>query len=61
MDKNLKVEEEVDKRQEKITLLERDIQRKVDEIEMRKEVQDSMGQSLMKYENDLRELGVKYN
>lgn len=52
VDKNLKIEEMMDAKNEKIVQLERDLARRTDEIGLRKEVIDSMGQSLMQYEED---------
>lgn len=52
VDKNLKIEQIVDSKNEKIATLERDLARKCDEINLRREVIDSMGVTLMKYEED---------
>lgn len=50
MDRNLKIEETIDEKNEKIIQLEKELQRKTDEIELRKEVINSMSQSLLKHE-----------
>lgn len=55
MDTNLKIEERVDERNQRIKELERDLQRKNDEVDLRKEVLDSMGDNLVKYENETRD------
>jgi hypothetical protein len=59
MDKCLKIGETVDERNERIVQLEKEYQRKCDEVSLRKEVIDSMSQSLMKHESDQRDLAVK--
>lgn len=46
----------MDAKNERIVVLERDLARRTDEIGLRKEVIDSMGQSLMQYEEDQREM-----
>ena len=55
MDTNLKIEERVDERNTKIKELGRDLQRKTDEVNLRREVLDSMGDNLVKYENENRD------
>jgi hypothetical protein len=59
MDRSLKIEEVIDEKNEKIQALERELQRKEDEVNLRKEVIDSMGVSLMKHENETRELATR--
>jgi hypothetical protein len=59
MDRSLKIEEIIDEKNEKIQALEREMARKEDEVNLRKEVIDSMGLSLMKHENETRELATK--
>ena len=59
MDRSLKIEEVIDEKNEKIQALERELARKEDEVNLRKEVIDSMGLSLMKHENETRELATR--
>lgn len=59
MDKNLKVGETIDEKNERILQLEKEVARKQDEVGLRKEVIDSMSASLMKYESDHRDLSLK--
>lgn len=59
MDKNLKLEESIDQKNEKILQLEREIIRKNDEINCRKDVIESMSQSLLKHEKESRDLAQK--
>ena len=59
MDKCLKIEETIDEKNERITQLEKEYQRKCDEADLRKEVIDSMSQSLMQQETTQRELATK--
>lgn len=47
MDKCLKIEETIDEKNDRILQLEKEYQRKCDEADLRKEVIDSMSQSLM--------------
>ena len=50
MDKCLKIEETIDEKNDRILQLEKEYQRKCDEADLRKEVIDSMSQSLMQQE-----------
>ena len=59
MDKLLKVEEIIDGKHERITQLEKELQRSRDEVDLRKEVIDSMSTSLLKHEKENRELVSK--
>ena len=59
MDSKLKIETVIDEKNERITQLERELARKDDEVNLRKEVIDSMGDSLLKHENESRELASK--
>ena len=59
MDKVLRVETTIDEKQEKIKELEKELGRRNDEIELRKEVIDSMSASMMKHEKENRELVSK--
>ena len=59
MDKVLRVETTIDEKQEKIKELEKELGRKNDEIELRREVIDSMSASMMKHEKENRELVSK--
>lgn len=59
MDKCLKIGEGMDAKQEQINQMEKELQRKCDEVNLRKEVIDSMSASLMSHENDQRELASK--
>ncbi len=59
MDKVLLVETTIDEKQEKIKELEKELGRRNDEIELRKEVIDSMSSSMMKHEKENRELVSK--
>ena len=52
MDNNLKIEEKLDASDKRIQELERDLQRRADEVILRKEVIDSMGDKIMNHEND---------
>lgn len=56
MDKNLKIEETIDAKNERILQLEKDLQRKTDEVNLRKEVIESMSASLMKHERESGEM-----
>jgi len=59
MDRCLKIEEKIDEKNDRILQLEKELARKEDEVSLRKEVIDSMSNSLMKHENDCRELASK--
>jgi chromosome segregation ATPase len=59
MDSKLKIETVIDEKNEQIAQLERELARKEDEVNLRKEVIDSMGASLMKHETESRELASK--
>ena len=59
MDKLLKVEEIIDGKQDRINALEKELARKNDEVECRKEVIESMSSSMMKHEKENRELVSK--
>jgi hypothetical protein len=59
MDSKLKIETIIDEKNERILTLERELARKDDEVNLRKEVIDSMGDSLLKHENESRELASK--
>lgn len=58
-DKILKVETIIDGKQDRINQLEKELIRARDEIELRKEVIDSMSSSMMKHEKENRELVSK--
>jgi hypothetical protein len=59
MDSKLKIETIIDEKNEKIHQLEKELARKEDEVNLRKEVIDSMGDSLLKHETESRELASK--
>lgn len=59
MDKNLKIEETIDAKNEKILQLEKDLHRRTDEVNLRKDVIESMSSSLLKHEKESRELASK--
>ncbi|CDW74319.1 UNKNOWN [Stylonychia lemnae] len=59
LDKNLRTGEFIDSLNEKIATLEKELQRGEDEIKLRKEVIDSMSNSLMKHERESGELAQK--
>ncbi len=59
MDRCLKIEETIDDKNERILQLEKELQRSLDEVNLRKEVIDSMSASLMNHENTQRELASK--
>lgn len=59
IDKILKVEEIIDGKQERINQLEKEFARKCDEVNLRKEVIDSMSDNLLKHEKENRELVSK--
>ena len=59
MDKVLKVESKVDEKVDRIKELEKELGRKNDEVELRKEVIDSMSANMMKHEKENRELVSK--
>eukprot|EP00347_Sterkiella_histriomuscorum_P016614 403352511 len=59
MDRNLKIGETIDLLNEKIVQLDKELQRRNDEINLRKEVIDSMSNSLMKHEKESGELASK--
>ncbi len=59
MDKNLKVGETLDEKNERIQQLEKDLARRTDEVALRKEVIESMSSSLMKHEKDNAEMASK--
>lgn len=59
MDKNLKIQEIIDKKDEEIKIIERDLVRKSDEANLRTEVINSLSQSLMQHETNQRELASK--
>lgn len=59
MDRNLKIEETIDAKNDRILQLEKELQRKTDEVNLRKEVIDSMSESLMRHEHDSAELAQK--
>ena len=48
----MKIEEKLDQSQKRVQELERDLQRRADEVILRKEVIDSMGDKIMNHEND---------
>jgi hypothetical protein len=58
-DKNLKVQEIIDQKDEQIKTLERDLVRKSDEANLRTEVINSLSQSLIVHETNQRELASK--
>lgn len=59
MDRNLKIEETIDMKNDRILQLEKEKVRQLDEINLRKEVIDSMSSSLMRHEKDSAELASK--
>lgn len=59
MDKNLKVQEIIDQKDEQIKMIERDLVRKSDEADLRTEVINSLSQSLIAHETNQRELASK--
>ena len=59
IDKNLKVDQVIDGYKERIIQLEKELQRKTDEVEIRKEVIESMSASFLKHEKENRELVSK--
>ncbi len=59
MDKNLKIEETIDAKNERIVSLEKDLQRRNEEVELRKEIIESMSASLMRHEKESAELANK--
>ncbi len=59
MDKNLKIEETIDAKNERIVQLEKDLQRRNEEVELRKEIIESMSASLMRHEKESAELANK--
>jgi chromosome segregation ATPase len=59
MDSKLKIETVIDEKNDRIAQLERELARKEDEVNLRKEVIDSMGTSLLKHETESRELASK--
>ncbi|CDW87547.1 UNKNOWN [Stylonychia lemnae] len=59
MDRNLKIEETIDEKNDKILQLEKELQRKVDEVNLRKEIIESMQESLMRHEKESAELASK--
>ena len=59
MDRNLKIEETIDEKNERILQLEKEVLRKADEINLRKDVIDSLSQSLMRHERESAELAQK--
>ena len=59
MDKILKVETNVDEKQDRIHQLEKELARKTDEVMIRKEVIDSMSENMMRHEKENRELVSK--
>eukprot|EP00347_Sterkiella_histriomuscorum_P015370 403357272 len=59
MDRNLKIEEKIDAKNDRILQLEKELQRKTDEVGLRKEVIDSMSESLMRHESESAELASK--
>lgn len=58
-DKNLKIEEIIDEKNEKILALEKELQRKSDESELRREIVESMTASLQRHEKESAELANK--
>jgi len=56
IDRNLKIEETVDAKSDRIRELEKELQRKTDEAELRREVIESLSASLMKHEKENQEL-----
>ena len=59
MDSKLKIETVIDEKNDRIAQLERELARKEDEVNLRKEVIDSMATSLLKHETESRELASK--
>lgn len=59
MDKLLKVEEIIDGKQERINVLEKELHRAKEEVELRREVIESMSASMLKHEKENRELVSK--
>jgi len=59
MDKLLKVEEIIDGKQDRINALEKELHRAREEVELRKDVIESMSASMMKHEKENRELVSK--
>lgn len=59
VDKILEVETSVDSHQDQIRALEKELARKTDEVEIRKEVIESMSASMMRHEKENRELVSK--
>jgi hypothetical protein len=59
MDKLLKVEEIIDGKQERINALEKELHRAREEVELRREVIESMSASMLKHEKENRELVSK--
>ena len=59
MDKLLKIEEVIDEKNDKYLQLEKEYHRKCDEVNLRKEVIDSMSDSLMQHESAQRDLASK--
>ena len=59
MDKNLKILEEIDNKNDRIIQLEKELQRKDDEVQWRKDLIDTMSQNLIKHEKESMELASK--
>jgi hypothetical protein len=59
IDRNLKIEETIDAKSERIKELEKELQRKTEEVDLRREVIDSMSASLLKHERENSELASK--
>jgi hypothetical protein len=55
----LKIEETIDAKSERIKELEKELQRKTEEVDLRREVIDSMSASLLKHERENSELASK--
>ncbi len=52
MDRNLKIEETIDEKNDRILQLEKEVQRQKDEIALRKEVIESMQECLLRHEKE---------
>lgn len=59
VDRNLKIEVKVDAANEKIALLERDLQRRTDDCNLKKEVIQQLSDSLILYEDNQRDYQSK--
>ena len=58
-DDQLKIESKVDLKKDKIKQLKKEVQRKIDEINCRKEIITAMTESLQKHEGESAELAYK--